>query len=75
MVLSNIESSKREKILNFFIDNFNINLNNYEEDEIPVVIDEVRTMIDKRIVEEEKKYKVYSAILQKKMVETFLLLE
>lgn len=75
MVLSNIEASKREKIMNFFKENFSIDLNDYNDDEIPYVIDEVKHMIDKKIVEEKDKYKVYSAILEKKMVETLFLLE
>lgn len=55
MVLKRINSEKREKILKFFIEKFNINLLEYNDDEISLIFDEINLTIKKNIVNEINK--------------------
>ena len=54
MVLNNIDSKQREKILRFFDEKLNINLEEYDEDEISIIVDEVNKMIEKLILSFKK---------------------
>lgn len=67
MVLNNIDSKQREKILRFFDEKLNINLEEYDEDEISIIVDEVNKMIEQKINIELQKRKFLLAEIQKKM--------
>jgi len=75
VVLSNINPNKRKVILKFFSDNFSINLEQYEEDELLIVVEEVKNTINKRILEEKNKYNELSSKMQKNILDLLLMLE
>ena len=74
MVLSNIDPDKRKSILNFFKVKFNIDLEKYEEDEIPIVFSEIKNIINKRIIDEKYNNNKLLSSLEKAMVDVLLML-
>ena len=75
MILDNIEPQKRKKILDFFLQNFNIDLTNYNDEELPIVVDSIKSIVDEELIKEREKYKVLLAEIEEKTFEVLMLLE
>ena len=65
VVLNNLDSKKRYEILKFFRDNFKINLENYEENEIDLVVSLINSEINRKLDNEIKKNRILSYELEK----------
>lgn len=68
VVLSNLDSKKREEVLKFFRDNFKINLDNYTEDKVYYIINLVNSEINHRLNNELKKNRMLSCELEKQKI-------
>ena len=75
MVLNNINPNKRKEMLQFFNEKFNIDLEKYEEDELPIVFNEVKNEINKKILEEKKKHKELTSQLESSLLDTLFMLK
>lgn len=72
MVLNNIQQIKKRYILEFFKTEFNLNLEKYDHDEINLIINEINSEIEKKIKEEQEKYKNLSLELEQKQLKLML---
>ena len=75
VILDNIEPQKRKRILDFFLRNFNIDLTNYNDEELPIVVDSIKSIVDEELIKEREKYKVLLAEIEEKTFEVLMLLE
>ena len=64
MVLNNLDSKKRCEVLKFFKDNFRIDLEKYNENEIDLVVSLVNSDINCRLDNELKKNRILSYELE-----------
>ena len=62
-------------MLQFFNEKFNIDLEKYEEDELPIVFNEVKNEINKKILEEKKKHKELTSQLESSLLDTLFMLK
>ena len=55
--------------------NFNINLTSYNDEELPIVVDSIKSIVDEELIKEREKYKVLLAEIEEKTFDVLMLLE
>ena len=75
VILDNIEPQKRKKILDFFKQNFNINLTSFNDEELPIVVDSIKSIVDEELIKEREKYKMLLNEIEEKTFDVLMLLE
>lgn len=70
-----MNKKKKKEMFQFFQENFNINLEEYKEDEIPIVFNEVKKELNQRILEEKKRHKELTSQLESSMLDALHMLK
>ena len=70
-----MNKKKKKEMFQFFQENFNINLEEYKEDEIPIVFNEVKQELNQRILEEKKRHKELTSQLESSMLDALHMLK